>query len=182
MLALLVLAALIGALWWSRREPAANSSSTSAGSATPSRTSTRTSEPGLPTDADATTTTAPPPSTDDAARTAPPVEPQLNPPAIQARMAEVHARLQELLHPCLATVSSAHPSPTAEFRFSYRLTFAKNEATVSDVKLVWSEVESSDLEKCLLGKAAAAHWKQEEPDGSTTVEDAFQVKDLKDVK
>lgn len=110
-------------------------------------------------------------------RELPPVEPQINAPAVQAKMAEVHAQLQEQLRPC--TKLAAKPmGSAAEFRFSYRLTIAHGEASTSNVEVVWSEVASAEVEACLLKKVTTARWAMSEPDGSSTVEDAFRGSDL----
>jgi len=170
-------AAIAGGSWWWRRDKA-DRSSEPAPAARPGGARPRVAEPSLPAALGSARTDVVPPSPDDSRRALPPAEPEVNAPAVQAKMAEVHARLQEYLRPC-AALAPKPLRPEAEFRFSYRLTIASGQVSMSNVELVWSELGSAEVETCLLEKVTAARWSMSEPDGTTTVEDAFRGSELK---
>ncbi len=108
----------------------------------------------------------------------PPVDaPYINPPAVQARMTEAHAHLQDVAKPCLA-LATPRPKASDEFRFSYTLTIRDKQATVSDLQLVWSDLKGAKVEDCLLEKLVTARWSTTEGDMSTTVEDALSGGEL----
>lgn len=167
-------AVLAGALavWWWRRPASAPSSVAELDAPAGLATSPPTERPTLD-DAPLADADADPHER----RAASPDAPYVNPPAVQARMHDAHAHLQDVAKTCLSPTTRKFGA-NDQFRFAYTLTYAQGQARISNVEIVWSELGDGVVEQCLLDKIGALTWTVADADWSTTAEDSLVGPDL----
>lgn len=136
----------------------------------------RVQAPALPVDGSVSDDPALPTADTPRERPPAPEQPYVNPAAIQARMTDAHAHLQDAAKPCLA-LEKRRFGAYDQFRFGYTLTYAKGQARVSNLRLVWSDLKSEAVETCLFEKLTT-QWAVREPDWLNEVEDALVGPDL----